>query len=136
MGINLPAVEHVWGICLAVLGAAEKNGRRLIAPKLSLTCLQPRQVSYGLTMAGGSRAALLSFIKEGEGSACGLGPAGKELQLQSLATSFMAGKESLASRVSKGARDHAAFHSNHGLEKLESWSQKKRHQGLLCTDKY
>lgn len=83
-------------------------------------------------MAGGSRAALLSFIKEGEGAACGLGPAGKELQLQSV----MAGKEFLASRVSKGARDHAASHSSHGLEKLESWSQKKIPRVLLCTDKY
>lgn len=36
VGINLPWVEHVWGICVPVLGAAETNGRRSIAPKLPL----------------------------------------------------------------------------------------------------
>lgn len=72
-------------------------------------CLQPRQVSCGLTIAGGSKAALSSFIKEGREAACGLGAASKELQLQSLATCFTAGKESLASREGKGARDHRMF---------------------------
>lgn len=107
---------------MAILGTAETNGRKLIAPALSLIHLQQWQVSYGLAVLGGSQGSSVT-IKVGKGAvmaACGLGPAAVAVLVNSCrAWPFVLSlAESSASGDGRGVQEAIlCFHNGQGLEK-------------------
>lgn len=109
---------------MAILGTAETNGRKLIAPALSLVHLQQWQVSYGLAVLGGSQGSSVT-IKMGKGAvmaACGLGPAAVAVMVNSCSCRawpfVLSLAESSATGDGRGMQGAIlCFHNGQGLEK-------------------